>query len=47
VTYDLGEGKRLFEEEGKRVPLELRGSRSMGTGVVSLTYVPAGGSAGA
>lgn len=41
----LGEGKRLFEREGKQVPLELRGSRTMGTGVVSLSYVPAGGSA--
>jgi dihydrofolate reductase len=34
----LGGGKRLFDGEGDRKPLELIDSRSFGTGVLYLTY---------
>ena len=36
----LGSGKRLFEDGDDRKPLELAGSRTFGTGVVSLAYRP-------
>jgi dihydrofolate reductase len=39
----LGGGKRLFEEAGDRMPLELVGSRAFATGVLYLTYRPADG----
>src|SRR3712207_431336 len=38
----LGGGKRLFEDEGERVDLELLDSRTFATGVLYLTYRPAG-----
>jgi dihydrofolate reductase len=38
----LGGGKRLFEDGGDRKALELVDSRTFGTGVVYLTYRPAG-----
>ena len=38
----VGAGKRLFEEGGSRMGLELIESKTFGTGVVSLTYGPAG-----
>ncbi len=38
----VGRGKRLFEEGGAQVPLKLVDSRTFGTGVLSLTYEPAG-----
>ena len=38
----LGYGKRLFEEGGDRKSLELVDSKTFGTGVVFLTYRPAG-----
>jgi dihydrofolate reductase len=37
----VGSGKRLFET-GERVPLKLVESRTLATGVVYLTYAPAG-----
>ena len=37
----VGGGKRLFEEGGERIPLELVDSRTFSTGVVYLTYRPA------
>jgi dihydrofolate reductase len=37
----LGSGKRLFEDGGERIALELVDSRTFGTGVVVLTYKPA------
>jgi dihydrofolate reductase len=37
----VGGGKRLFEEGGKRIALELVNSRTFSTGVVYLTYRPA------
>ena len=37
----VGSGKRLFEEIGDRVPLKLVASRTLGTGVLYLTYAPA------
>jgi dihydrofolate reductase len=37
----VGAGKRLFEEGIGELPLELVGSRTYKTGVVSLAYVPA------
>lgn len=37
----VGAGKRLFESEGDRVPLQLADSRVFSTGVLSLTYQPA------
>jgi dihydrofolate reductase len=36
-----GSGRRLFEDEEDRGALELVGSKTFGTGVVSLTYRPA------
>ena len=39
----LGGGKRLFEETGDRMDLELVRSRAFATGVVHLIYAPAGG----
>ncbi|MCA1705831.1 MAG: dihydrofolate reductase family protein, partial [Actinobacteria bacterium] len=38
----LGAGKRLFEGGGDRKALELVDSRTFGTGVLYLTYRPAG-----
>jgi dihydrofolate reductase len=38
----LGSGKRLFEDGADRKPLELVDSRNFGTGVLYLTYRPAG-----
>jgi dihydrofolate reductase len=38
----LGRGKRLFEEGGDRIGLELVDSRTFGTGVIYATYRPAG-----
>jgi dihydrofolate reductase len=38
----LGKGKRLFEDGGEREVLELVGSQTFGSGVVSLVYRPAG-----
>ena len=38
----VGEGKRLFEDGGDRKPLELVDSKTFGTGVLYLTYRPAG-----
>ena len=42
----LGGGKRLFEGGGDRKALELVDSKTFGSGVVSLTYRPAGKEAG-
>ena len=39
----LGKGKRLFEEVGDQVALELADSRTFSSGTVYLTYRPAGG----
>jgi dihydrofolate reductase len=36
----VGSGKRLFEEGGDRMALELVDSRTFSTGVVYLTYRP-------
>jgi dihydrofolate reductase len=38
----VGSGGRLFEDGGDRVPLKLADSRTFKTGVLYLTYVPAG-----
>jgi dihydrofolate reductase len=38
----LGRGKRLFEDDSTRVNLDLVDSRVFSTGVISLTYRPAG-----
>lgn len=38
----IGGGKRLFGEPDGQVPLTLAGSESFGTGVVHLSYEPAG-----
>ena len=38
----VGGGKRLFEEDAETKPLELVGSKTFSTGVVYLTYRPAG-----
>jgi dihydrofolate reductase len=38
----VGSGKRLFEDGGDRKPLELVDSQTFGTGVLYLTYRPAG-----
>jgi dihydrofolate reductase len=38
----VGSGKRLFEEGGEQIALELVDSKTFSTGVVYLTYVPAG-----
>ena len=37
----VGGGKRLFEDGGERVPLKLTETRTLSTGVLYLTYVPA------
>jgi dihydrofolate reductase len=37
----VGRGKRLFEDGGDRVPLHLAETRTLSTGVLYLTYVPA------
>jgi len=37
----VGSGKRLFEEGGDQIPLELVDSKTFSTGVVYLTYHPA------
>ena len=37
----LGSGKRLFDDVGGRVPLQLADSQAFPTGVVHLTYQPA------
>jgi dihydrofolate reductase len=37
----LGSGKRLFEDEGYRKPLDLVDSKTFATGVLYLTYRPA------
>ena len=42
IPLVVGVGKRLFEEGGSRMGLELIESRAFGSGVVSLTYGPAG-----
>ena len=36
----LGSGKRLFEDGGYRLPLELVDSKTFGTGVLYLAYRP-------
>jgi dihydrofolate reductase len=41
----VGSGRRLFQDAGDQVPLKLVDSKSLGTGVLSLTYVPADASA--
>ncbi len=38
----LGSGKRLFEDGGDQKALELVDSKTFGTGVLYLTYQPAG-----
>jgi dihydrofolate reductase len=38
----VGSGRRLFEDGGDRKPLELVDSQTFGTGVLYLTYRPAG-----
>jgi dihydrofolate reductase len=38
----VGSGKRLFDDVAGRVPLKLVESRTFSTGVLYLTYVPAG-----
>ncbi len=42
VPIVLATGKRLFEDGSDRVPLKLVEARTFGTGVVSVTYAPAG-----
>jgi dihydrofolate reductase len=37
----VGQGKRLFDDGGERVPLKLAETRTLSTGVLYLTYVPA------
>ena len=37
----VGAGKKLFTHEADRIPLLLTSSRTLATGVLSLTYVPA------
>ncbi|HEV2452293.1 MAG TPA: dihydrofolate reductase family protein [Streptosporangiaceae bacterium] len=37
-----GHGKRLFDEDGSQINLTLAGSQTFSTGVVHLTYQPAG-----
>ena len=37
----VGAGKRLFTDEAERIPLQLTSTRTLPTGVLSLTYVPA------
>ena len=38
----VGRGKRLFEGEGAQTPLKLVESKTLSTGVVYVTYAPAG-----
>ena len=38
----LGSGKRLFREPDGQLPLTLAGTQAFSTGVVQLTYTPAG-----
>ena len=38
----VGRGQRLFEDGGDQMPLTLVNSQTFGTGVLSLTYTPAG-----
>ncbi|MND04883.1 hypothetical protein D3C83_253570 [compost metagenome] len=38
----VGQGARLFEEGIGQVPLKLVASKTLSTGVLSLTYAPAG-----
>ena len=38
----VGSGKRLFADSGDQTPLELVDSKTFSTGVLSLTYRPAG-----
>jgi dihydrofolate reductase len=38
----VGAGMRLFEDDGPKVPLKLADSQTFTTGVLNLTYVPAG-----
>ena len=38
----VGSGKRLFEEGGERVALKLVDAKTFRTGVLALTYIPAG-----
>jgi dihydrofolate reductase len=38
----LGTGKRLFEDWANQMPVKLVESRAFSTGVLSLTYEPAG-----
>lgn len=38
----VGRGKRLFDDMGAQVALKLVDSRTLSTGVLSLTYAPAG-----
>ena len=37
----VGKGKRLFEDEGDRIPLELVDAKTFSSGVLYLTYRPA------
>jgi dihydrofolate reductase len=37
----VGSGTKLFTDEAERIPLQLTASRTLATGVLSLTYVPA------
>jgi len=37
----VGKGKRLFDDQGDRVPLTLAASKTFGSGVLYLTYTPA------
>jgi hypothetical protein len=37
----VGQGKRLFSDDGEKVSLALTGSETFSTGVVHLTYRPA------
>jgi hypothetical protein len=39
----VGRGKRLFQDGDATVPLRLADSKTFSTGVLSLTYRPAGG----
>jgi dihydrofolate reductase len=38
----VGSGRRLFESEEERIPLKLVDSKTFSTGVLYLTYAPAG-----
>jgi dihydrofolate reductase len=38
----VGDGKRLFANDGEQTPLRLINSKAFGTGVLSLVYAPAG-----